>query len=1025
MDRRRSSRLNLLLTACLAATACAETLDFNRDIRPILSDHCYACHGPDAAKGRKAGLRLDQAETARAVLKSGNRAIVPGDPADSELVRRINQGDPDEIMPPPEFKRPLTKEDRSRLEAWIRQGAVYQPHWAFVKPSAHAPPSTRHGDWARDPLDAFVLARIEQAGLQPSPEADRATWLRRASLALCGLQPTPEAVDAFVTDRSPDAYERKVDALLASKRCAEHLAVTWLDVARYADTAGYSGDKEMRLWPWRDWLLGALDRNLPYDQFITWQIAGDLLPGATQEQRLATAFNRLHRITFEGGSIAEEMRKESVSDRVVTFGFAFAGLTLECARCHDHKYDPVPTRDFYALAAMFSDIDENGLLPYSGAAPVPTLRLTSPAQETERRRLEAAEQAAAARYTACLAGRGTPIPVSVPSPAAHYPFEQLEKGATPNLAPGGKAATTERHRGDQLGQVALTAGSSGKAVAFDGDGGLWLDGLSGFSRHHPVTFSAWLRLGERNHRAALLHASGFYTNDADASGIELMLDDARLTWSCIQQWPGSAIAIRTRDELTVGKWVQVTVTYDGLGIAGGLRIYVDGRRADCEVLRDHLDGPVSGATLELGSRSRDSGFRNGAMDDVRLWRDELTAAEVAKLCGVVPTATDLAEHGLRRADTGFADAREELRKARSALANLLDHVATIPAMERTGTIRPTHILRRGAYDQPDLSQVIQPGAIDAILAYPAGLSRDRLGLARWVTSPDNPLTARVAVNRLWIQVFGQGLVRTPENLGLQGDPPTHPELLDQLAVDFATTWDTKAMLRRLVLSATFRQASDASAERIARDPSNLLLARAPAQRLSAEMLRDQALLAAGLIVERFGGPSVKPWQPPGLYGESGAGGGEYVPDKGEGAHRRSLYTYRKRTVPPPNQQVFDAGSREVCQVRRLTTNTPLQSLALLNDPVYFECAQALARRASAEMPDTPGRLTRAFRLVCSRPPRPAELAALTALHAAQRDVFARSPEEARKVCGAPDPELAALTLACSALLASDPALVAR
>lgn len=1022
--------LQTCVGTCMVAAALAgaadETLDFNRDIRPILSDHCYACHGPDASKGRKAGLRLDSAESAGAKLRSGNRAIVPGDTAGSELVRRINEADPDEVMPPPDFKRPLSAEDRRRLAAWISQGAVYQPHWAFVKPRTRATPAVRTAGWARDPLDNFVLARIEQAGLRPSPEADRATWLRRASLVLTGLQPSPEAVDTFVADTAPDAYERRVDALLASRRCAEHLAVGWLDIARYADTAGYSGDKEMRLWPWRDWLLDALDRNLPYDQFVTWQLAGDLLPGATREQRLATAFNRLHRITFEGGSIAEEMRKESVSDRVVTFGFAFAGLTLECARCHDHKYDPVPTRDFYALAAMFSDIDENGLLPYSGAAPVPVLRLTTPAQETEHARLEAAERAAASRFAAARERViPAPAPIAVPAPAAHYPFEQIEKGATANRVAGGKPATTERHRGDQLGRVALAPGISGQAVAFDGDGGLWLDGLSGFSRHHAITFSTWLRLGERNQRAALLHASGFYTNDADASGIELMLDAARVSWSCIQQWPGSAISVRTRDALPVGKWVRLTVTYDGLGKAEGLRVYVDGRRADCEVLRDHLDGPVSGATLELGSRSRDSGFRGGAMDDVRVWREELTAAEVAQLDGLEPTAADLAEHALRRTDREWLAAREALREARKALAALLDPAPSIPVMRRDGPIRPTYVLRRGAYDQPDLSQVVQPGAIDAILAYPAELPKDRLGLARWVTSPDNPLTARVAVNRLWIQVFGQGLVRTPENLGLQGDPPTHPELLDRLASDFASSWDTKALLRRLVLSATFRQSSDAPAELIARDPANLLLARAPAQRLSAEMLRDQALLASGLLVERFGGPSAKPWQPPGLYGESGAGGGEYTPDKGEGAHRRSLYTYRKRTVPPPNQQVFDAGSREVCQVRRLTTNTPLQALALLNDPVYFECAQALARRASAEAKDTPARLTRAFRLVCARAPRPSELEALRRLHEEQRGAFALAPDDARKVCGAPDPDLAALTLACSTLLASDPALVAR
>lgn len=1001
------------------------TVDFNRDIRPILSDHCYACHGADASKGRKAGLRLDTPEGARAKLESGMRAIVPGDLDASALIERINQTDPEEVMPPPEFKRPLTPAQREMLRRWVSEGAVYQPHWAFVPPAMPSAPVVKDSGWVRDPLDRHVLARIEQAGLRPSPEADRPTLLRRVSLALTGLQPTPEEVDAFVADTSPDAYERRVDAMLASKRHAEHLAVAWLDLARYADTAGYSGDPHMHLWPWRDWLLSALDRNLPYDQFVTWQLAGDLLPDATREQRLATTFNRLHRVTFEGGSIAEEMRKESISDRVVTFGFAFTALTLECARCHDHKYDPIPTRDFYALAAMFSDIDENGLLPYHGATPVPVLRLTTPEQDARATQLATATAQARRDYEAAAGSVEPPAGnVTTPTPAAHYPLDQLEKGATPNHAAGGKPATTDRHRADQLGKVALAPGKTGQAMTFDGDGGLWLDGLSGLTRHHPFTFSAWLRLGERNQRAALLHASGFYTNDADATGLELMLDDAHVTWSCIQQWPGSAISVRTLEPLPVGQWVQLTVSYDGLGQAGGLKVYADGRRMDCAVRRDHLTGPVGTATLELGSRSRDSGFRGGLMDEVRAWRDELTSAEVARLAGIEPSPADLREHGLRRSQR-FIAAREALRGALRAEAALLDNIPAIPTMARNGHVRPTHVLVRGAYDQPDLARQIEPGAVEAVLPFASEFPRDRLGLARWVTSPQNPLAARVAVNRLWMQVFGQALVATPENFGVQGDAPSNPDLLDHLARSYSADWNTKALLRRLVLSATFRQSSAATTALVARDPSNLLLARGPSQRLTAEMLRDQALLASGLLVERFGGASAKPWQPPGLYGEAGSTAGEYAPDTGPNAHRRSVYTYRKRTVPPPNQQVFDAGSREVCQVRRLNTNTPLQTLALLNDPVYFECAQALARRAQREATDTRTRVIRAFRLLASRAPTENEVSALLRLQAEQQLAYARSPEEARKVCGQPDAELAALTLVCSTLLASEPTLVSR
>ena len=502
------------------SVAIAQTIDFNRDVRPILSDHCFACHGPDAGKGRKAGLRLDTPEGAFALLKSDQRAIVPGDIDESALVARIHQTDDEEVMPPPDFKRPLTPDQKKILTQWIAQGGRYAKHWAFVKPQSTPPPKAKLAHWARDPIDTYILASMEKAGLSPAKEADRATLLRRVSFVLTGLPPTPEETESFIADTSPNAYERQVDRLLASKRFAEHAAVAWLDLARYADTAGYSGDPEMPVSPWRDWLLNTIDRNLPYDQFITWQLAGDLLPNATTEQRLATAFNRLHRVTFEGGSIAEEMRQESISDRVATFGFAFTALTMECAKCHDHKYDPIPQRDFYALSAMFSDIDENGLLPYHGAVPVPALRLTNAEQDLKITELQKAVDVAQQRFDECQRMKSTAaMAVSAPKPDAHYSFETLDKGTTPNLY--GKPATTERHRGDQLGKVAITNGKVSNAIAFDGDGGLWLDGFSGFSSDKEFTFSTWIKAGESNQRAVLLHASGFYTNDADATGLEL------------------------------------------------------------------------------------------------------------------------------------------------------------------------------------------------------------------------------------------------------------------------------------------------------------------------------------------------------------------------------------------------------------------------------------------------------------------------------------------------------------------------
>lgn len=1027
-------RLNVVLgvagalcAAGLGLSACKPsaraTVDFNRDIRPILSDRCYGCHGPDAGKGRKAGLRLDTPEGARALLESGRRAIDPSNLSDSEMIARMHSKDPDEVMPPPELKRPLSAEERDLLTRWVMEGAVYQPHWAFVPPRVPSEPPLRARGWARDPLDAHVLARLEREGLAPAPEADRLTLLRRASFVLTGLPPTPEEADAFVADASPDAYERRVDAMLASEAAAEHLAVAWLDLARYADTYGYSQDHALFAWPWRDWVLRAFRENMPYDRFVTMQLAGDLLPDADQDARLATAFNRIHRMTLEGGSIAEEFRQDGIADRVATYGVAMLGLTMDCAKCHDHKFDPISQAEFFSLASIFGAIDENGMLTYHGGrgAPPPVLRLATPEQRRRGDQLRADLAKAQAEWDAWTAPAAQPGPVAPPTPVAHYPLERLERGATPNLVPGGAAATTDRRRGDQLGVFTLAPGKVGMGGKLDGDGGLLLGGTGGNQPHTPLTFSAWVRLSERHARAVIVHAAGFYTNDADASGVDLSLADGRLVWALIHQWPGSALAIRTERELPLGEWLHVTAVYDGTGRAKGLSLHVNGRPEPASVHRDNLQGGISGADLELGSRSRDLGLRGAMVDEVRFWRDSLTPAEVASLHGATPSSAELAEHSRRRSPGGAA----LLAKVRAAVRALQDHEAGIPAisvMASTPHVRPTYILTRGEYNHPDLRRgAIAPGALSAVLPHKPGEVSDRLGLARWTTSADNPLTARVAVNRLWTQVFGRGLVETSENFGLLGDLPSHPEVLDLLAADFAKGWDQRAMLRRLVLSATFRQSSVPTPAKLAKDPANRLLSRGPAQRLSAEMIRDQSLAAAGLLVRRFGGPSVRPLN----WGDSGVGG-HLAPGGGQELVRRSLYTYRKRTAPPPGLVLFDAGSREVCQPRRLTTNTPLQALAMLNNPETVTAARALAARAAAEAgAGEAARLTRAFRLLAVRAPNAAELAALTELFRGERDRFAADPKAAASLAGKPDPELAALTLVCSTLLASDVALTLR
>jgi hypothetical protein len=1021
-----------LLTSALASAVDAP-VDFNREVRPILSDRCYGCHGPDADKGRKAGLRLDEFAGATKELKSGDRAVVPGDIEKSMMVERMRSTDPEEIMPPPELHRPLTAEEKDILTRWIKQGAKYDRHWAFVSPQVQPTPQLGDASWVKDPLDAFIAAKAAKVGLKTSPAADRTTLLRRASFALTGLPPTNDEVMAFLADTSADAYERRVDTMLASPRFGEHLAVGWLDLSRYADTWGYTGDRPMFAWPWRDWVLKAFNDNKPYDQFLTEQLAGDLLPSPTQDQRVATAFSRLHRMTFEGGSIAEEFRQDGINDRVMTAGYGFMGLTMECSRCHDHKYDPISQRDYFSMAAMFGDQNENGLLSFHGEVPPPFVRLYK--SEAERRKeteLRAAVTAAEMALTATKSEYQGKPEVSVPAPSAHFPLEAFTKAGVDDLIAGGKPAVFERRGTPE--DLQLTPGIKGQGVKFDGDAGFKLPEFKQLGRFDPFTFSAHLRLGEKNTRATVLHATGFYTGDGDASGVELLVNQGKLRWSMIHLWPNSAASIETETALPVGTWQRVTVTYDGSSKAAGLRIYLDGREAKTTVVRDTLHAKPRDNALEIGSRSRDAGFRNGSLDEMQLWRQALTAAEVAVLHGLDASSLSapvLAEHARLRADPSYAAAWKGLQSAQRALAAHQESAPAFYAMEHSPLAPKTFVLTRGEYDKPDLTKPCDPGVPARVFPWNDAQPKNRLGLARWLTDPQHPLTSRVIINRLWAHVFGAGLVATSENLGLQGDLPTHPELLDTLAVDFVRSgWDTKSMLRRFVLSSTFRQSSTPTAAAREKDPANKYLARGPVLRLTAEMVRDQALLASGKLVEKVGGESVQ-----------------------ESASRRSLYTYRKRTAPPDNMLIFDAGSREICQPKRLNTNTPLQALVLLNNPGFVEAAKNLAAKVSKVSAEPSAQIAAAFRAVCTREPRPAELAALSELYSIQKanpPQFAPAPAPApkpmpdakadpkakKKTSPAPapspalpkipaDPALAALTLVCSTILASDAAVTSR
>ncbi len=1030
-------------------------VDFDRQVRPILSENCFHCHGPDA-RVRKARLRLDTKEGLGGEAKTGGRILLPGKSDDSELIARVSSSDASQVMPPPRSGKRLSKEQVALLRRWVDEGAPWSDHWAFGPPRRPPFPRVTDPAWARNPIDRFVLARLEREGLSPSPEADREALIRRITFDLTGLPPTPQEVDAFLADERPDAYERVVDRLLATPRYGERMALDWLDVARYADSFGYQADGDSHVWPWRDWVIRAFNANLPFDRFVTWQLAGDLLPRPTRDQRLATAFSRLHRMTNEGGSIPEEFRNEYVSDRVHTFGTAFLGLTLECARCHDHKYDPISQKDYYALGAFFNSIDEWGTYDNSNYRPTPTLPLPTPAQEKaladgarkvaeEEARLREVEQSRGAAFREWLAR--TDLKPDVPGLVGHYPLDRLEaNNQLANLADPKKPGSTSAAN-------ALVAGKLGQALRFTGDDAANFPGVAAsLDRTHPFTIAFWLKTPGVMKQGVVFHRQS--GTDTGFHGTELSFDDGRLFFAMVRFWPGNAMAVRTRTALPVKEWAHVVVSYDASGRAAGLRVHVNGRPAPTEVVRDNLSKDLQSGTPGMtyfsggsgpsfGERFRSVGLKDGLLDDVRVYTRALSDVEVAHLHDGKALADALTRKSsaallgyyLSAVDAEVAKAREVLRQGRQALFAAQTAVFEVVTMEEMSKPRAAHVLARGEYDAPKDRPVGRdtPGVLPP---FPKAAPRDRLGLARWLTDPANPLTGRVAVNRLWQLFFGRGLVATTENLGQQGALPAHPELLDGLARDFVDSgWDVKALARTIVLSAAYRQRSATTPQFRERDPENLFYARGPSRRLSAEMLRDAALASGGLLVGTVGGPPVKPYQPPGLWKGQNAFLPEYVPDKGEGLYRRSVYTFWRRTSPPPNMLAFDAPSREVCVVRRQSTSTPMQPLVLLNDPQWVEAARALAERMLREGGKTRDeKLAFAFRLAATRKPTGREVQLLGLLHDRQLELFRRDAGAARKYIRAGDrpaaadldpAELAAATATANAILNLDAAVTVR
>jgi hypothetical protein len=1053
-----------------AASRLSAKVDFNYQIKPLLSDRCYKCHGPDE-KARKAKLRLDTSEGAFKALDDGMFVIKPGDTKHSELVRRITTKDPDDKMPPPESKLSLSADEIALLRRWIEQGAEWKKHWSFIPVTDVEVPAVRNAKWPRNHIDRFVLARLEREGLKPSPEASREHLIRRLSFDLTGLPPTLAEIDAFLADTSTQAYERVVDRLLASSAYGERMAVDWLDVARYADTYGYQADRFNHLWPWRDWVISAINRNIRINDFIVWQIAGDLLPHATREQRLATAFNRLHRQTNEGGSVEEEFRVEYNADRVHTMAGAFLGLTLECARCHDHKFDPITQKDYYRFFAFFNSTDESGLYShFTDAIPSPTVLLYQDDAEQQKHRemkraIEAKEEELAARRAAagpdCERWRGrrgneaegfAPSSLTNPPPdvggygliglIGHYTFDSLTNNKAPNaLGTNHPAKLSEAPR--------LVEGRFGNALQFSGENSVTIEKLADFKRPDPFSFSLWLKIAEELPEIVVLHHQQA-GSDAGYHGYQLTLEDGHASFALVHFWPGNALKVRTKEKLTLHEWLHVGLTYDGSSRASGLKLFVNGKPAATEVVKDQLFKDfANGQPLTLAARFRGRGFKDGLIDDLRIFNRSLTSLEMestmtadvspsplrGERAGVRgdPAHDQLLDYFLANIDEPSMKLRAELKKLRDEENNFINTVSEIMAMGDLPVPRPTYVLKRGAYDAH--GDTVEPGTPDVLLPLDPHLPRNRLGLARWLVDPQNPLTARVLVNRAWQRFLGRGLVLTAENFGVQGALPSHPELLDWLAKHFMDTgWDLKALQKLIVMSATYRQSSQATPALLTRDSDNVLLARGPATRLTAEMLRDNALAASSLLVKKLGGPSVKPYQPEGLWEEKSSAW-KYEPDKGDSLYRRSLYTYWKRTVPPPSMIVFDAAERNNCTVRRQSTSTPLQPLVLLNDPQFVEAARKLGERALHEADPSPdARITFAFRLLTSRTPTAKELAILRRLYDEQLASFRADGEgtasllkvgEANSDPALNQAELAAATALASAILNFDEALLKR
>ena len=950
--------VGLLISAPVSSLA--ETPTYNKDIRPILVDACFSCHGPDSAS-RKADLRLDRFADATAA-----GAIVPGKPDDSVLISRILSTDPEEVMPPPSTKKTLTPKQIETLKAWIAAGAQYEQHWSLIAPTKPAVPQIDKPAFPlRNPIDHFILAKLNAAGLTPAPEADRRTLARRLSFDLTGLPPAPAVVEAFVKDESPDAYEKLVDQFLGSPAWGEHRGRYWLDAARYGDTHGIHIDNFREMWTYRDWVINAFNKNMPFDQFTVEQLAGDLLPNRTYDQQIASGFNRCNITTSEGGAIAEEYAVLYNRDRTETTAQVWLGLTAGCSVCHDHKFDPLSQKEFYEMAAFFNNTTQN---PMDGNIKDTPPIVIIPQDEEMARWKELDKEVPLAKTaveTRKKDGR----------PDFDKWLETAGQDIVDKMAPV-EGMLVQARLGEGEGKsLAVTIGDDTKTLELT-DKARWQDGPPGekalllnggaaaqspdigdFEKDKPFSIAAWVKVASNDSSGALCSRMD---NGNNFRGWDFWVQQRRIGMHIIDSWPGNALKVVSKAALPVDKWTHVVITYDGSAKADGLKIYYNGKPQFVNVEQDKLTGSIkTSVPFKIGQRNTSDPISAAGLHDLRIYGRVLEsfeasslgqAALLAKILKKKPDARSEAEltslydwwlgaiddvYQAAATKQGNLEREQAAIRGRGKIAHVMQE-KTEPAM--------AFVLFRGEYDKR--RDEVRPSTPKVLPTFPEDYSKDRLGFAKWLLLPEQPLTARVTVNRFWQEVFGTGLVRTAGDFGITGELPSHPELLDWLALDFRDNgWDMKRFFKQLVMSSTYRQAAITTPEKLEKDRDNRLLSRGPRFRMDAEMIRDAALATSGLLSPRMGGPSVKPYQPDGVWeavAMIGSNTRNYVRDSGESLYRRSLYTFWKRSAPPAQMEIFNAPSRETCVVRRERTNTPLQALVTLNDEQFVEAARRLA-----------------------------------------------------------------------------------